>query len=96
MASHYMKLSAEVQEQILELAETDVSMREIGRVLGVTRSTVANVVARGDVLLPGLSKATTEEGKSVVEYRCDGCGRMIRVRECVVCRDRKALNIKPD
>lgn len=96
MASRYTRLSPEIQKTILELAETDVSMREIGRALGVARNTVANVISRGTVLMPKLSDDVTKEGGLVAERKCDGCGRMIKVPECIVCRDRKALNIKLD
>ncbi len=90
--------SESVQRRILELAETGESMRSIGRTVGVSKSTVSNVVKRGNVLPPRekTESADSYEKIFIGERKCDGCGRIVRVRECVVCRDRKVLNIKPD
>lgn len=86
-----MKILTSQQEQILKLAHEspDLSLREIGRRVGVSHSTVNRVLRNGRVVGP-------EEEKARREYRCEGCGRIVFVEECILCRDRKALGIKVD
>ncbi|KKN70631.1 hypothetical protein LCGC14_0429040 [marine sediment metagenome] len=75
------KLSEMQEAHVLRLAEEGVSQRMISEVVGVARNAVYRV----------LRDARGEKPK---DYKCEGCGRRIRVPECIVCRDRKALGIE--
>lgn len=93
-----VRMSEEVQAQILELAKTGESTRTIGEIVGVSRSSVSKVIKRGSVLPTEMEtkRAVNKREVPLDEYECEGCGRIVRVRECVFCRDRKALGIEPD
>lgn len=81
------------QLRILELhVEGRHSKRQIAEAVDVARETVAAVIHRGTVMSGGgaLGRRPEFGYLEVPVYRCGGCGVMVKLRPCLICRARKS------
>lgn len=79
------------QLRILKLhVEGKHSQRQIAELVRVDRETVRGVIERGTVMRrKGAAARRRESGYlEVPVYRCGGCGVLVKLRPCLICRAR--------
>lgn len=67
------------------------SQRQIAEIVGVANATVGNVIHRGTVVRGkgSLARRPSFGYLEVEVYRCGGCGVLVKLRPCAICRARK-------
>ena len=92
-------LDASIQQRVLDLrTDATLSHRDIAKRLAVSRGFVAAVVQRGkvrhhkdgDVSNSSRGRKWEHPSRKTLRYKCPGCGYLVNLEPCVICRVKKA------
>ena len=86
-------ITIEQECRILGFWKAGKSVSYIARAVGCCRRTVSTIIAHGELRVRPPPRGRTDDVEEAAVHQCEGCGYMIDIKPCIICRDRKRLGI---